>query len=383
MKETTEKRYDIEALRGVASFIVVTSHLCLTFFPYLHAFGDKATDSTHPIQNMLYHMPFGFVYSGTAAVFVFFVMSGFILSNVALNTDKLGIGRMFIKRCPRLMLPALCSCIIAYLLFLGFEIDKTELSAWINQYGDFEPTFLNSIYSSTIGLLFASGKNEYNPVLWTLKVELIGSFVIYFLCLIPKKKYAIPFIILLVAISAYLIFQKEIRINMGLGLIAMLCGYVYYVYGRKIPHQMSVLILLIGLYFAGIHAESHSYAWFIDVFDRVSYSVGNFISGLLIVYGVLMNPKFLKATQSRIFDFLGKVSFSVYLIHVPLISVCSVSLFKLLHSVFSYNQAAVISSILSFPVIYLVAALYYKLIDAHSIRLSSKCSSILIPIAKK
>ena len=68
-----------ESIRGLACLAVVFSHLSLSFYPYLHHFSpdDRAHGSW---DYFIHHSPFAFWYSGTAAVFVFFVLSGFVLS---------------------------------------------------------------------------------------------------------------------------------------------------------------------------------------------------------------------------------------------------------------------------------------------------------------
>ena len=108
----------VESIRGLACFMVLLSHLSLMFFPYLHAFSGKASPITNPIQSFIHDSPLGFFYSGTSAVFIFFVLSGYILTKVAIRSGDSGkIISMTAKRYPRLMVPALASCVLAYAFF--------------------------------------------------------------------------------------------------------------------------------------------------------------------------------------------------------------------------------------------------------------------------
>jgi len=79
------------------------------------------------------------------------------------------------------MIPELTSCLIAFVFFLIFDVTSPNLSERINKYGAGEYSFSGAIYSGLIDVFFVSGQSAYNPVLWTMKIELIGSFVIYYL----------------------------------------------------------------------------------------------------------------------------------------------------------------------------------------------------------
>jgi len=47
---TQEKVLSVESIRGVACFMVLLSHLSLTFFPYLHAFNGEANIESNRIE---------------------------------------------------------------------------------------------------------------------------------------------------------------------------------------------------------------------------------------------------------------------------------------------------------------------------------------------
>ena len=74
----TNKINAAESIRGLACLAVVLSHLSLTFFPQMHHF-DLSVVPQYPFFDQLYHSPFAFFYSGTGAVFFFFVLSAIIV----------------------------------------------------------------------------------------------------------------------------------------------------------------------------------------------------------------------------------------------------------------------------------------------------------------
>ena len=362
----------VEGIRGVACFMVVLSHLSLTFFPFLHGFIGKAGDS-HSIQGLIHNSPFGFLYSGTAAVYIFFVLSGYILSYVALKNSHQKILSMSLKRYPRLMIPAVVSCVFAYLLLTFMQTDKSMLAPWINKYGNFDYSLTGAVYSGTLES-FVRGRSLYNPILWTMQIELMGSFLVFGLCyLVPYKKpliFTISFImILLVATGVQLISA-----NLGLGLISFIIGHLFYLYGRHVSSSLSLLLLIIGLYLAGTHNDSLSYVPITSIIGSKSYAFGNFFSGIMIVYAILFSDSLNALFSKKLFIFMGKVSFSVYLIHVPIISTVGVFTFNVLHQSFNYDTSAILSSLLVILSTYILAIYYYKFVDHRGMVLSDKFS---------
>lgn len=371
----------VESIRGVACFMVILSHLSLTFFPFLHAFTGKADPLYNPVQSFIHDSPIGFFFSGTSAVFIFFVLSGFILTKVALKGSDVPkkILSMSIKRYPRLMIPALASCILAYLAFQLFDITSPQLTDWIHEYGDFSFSLSGAIYSGLIDVFFLSGHSQYNPVLWTMKIELLGSIVIYILCL-NRATLKVPclmggFFILTVM---FIVFRWVDPI-LGLGVISFYGGYLFCLYGKNISVKFSVLLAVIGLYLAGAHNDSWSYSLIYGILGKHTYLICNFLSGFFLVFSIIFNDRFNHLFSGRVGVFMGKVSFSVYLIHMPIISTVGVFSFNILLQYFdSYVFSAILASLISIIVIYLGALIFYRAVDLQGMKLSNLLSKVVI-----
>lgn len=157
-----------ESIRGLACMAVVLSHITNIFFPFLHNF-DKLQTSGNTVIDFIHHSPFGFLYSGTGAVYVFFVLSGYVLAYAVLSKPNipLKIESMFLKRYPRLAIPALVSCLLAYVVTFA-HIDTTHLpSNWMSKFGAESPTLSLAIYEGLFRL-FIFGKSTLNWVLWSM-----------------------------------------------------------------------------------------------------------------------------------------------------------------------------------------------------------------------
>ena len=74
----------LEAVRGVAACVVVVHHYMLAFLPHFHGrlFPDDSI--------ALVRTPLFFFVNGTAAVAVFFVLSGFVLTVRAFQSNQAG-----------------------------------------------------------------------------------------------------------------------------------------------------------------------------------------------------------------------------------------------------------------------------------------------------
>ena len=369
-----KKILSVEGIRGWACFIVFLSHLSLIFYPYLHAFNVEAEFGEYPIQQFIHESPFGFFFSGSSAVFIFFVLSGYILTRVALKDNNVSqrVCLMGLKRYPRLMIPALVSCLIAHLATALFDITSPQLGDWINGYGKNEShSVIGAIYSGTIDV-FLSGKSSYNPVLRTMKVELLGSFIVYLLCL-NRATLKIPFLTgFAFLVTVTLTLLRVLDPNLTLGFIAFYGGYLFSIYGRKISNKLALVFVICGLYFAGAHNTSFSYTFIHSFLGDFTYKLCNFISAFFIVYAIIFNDGINKVFSGRYSVFMGKVSFSVYVIHMPFLSTFGVLLFNALYNATGiYDLAAVISSVSSIFVVYFLSNYFYQSVDLKAMSISN------------
>lgn len=360
-----------ESIRGLACIAVVLSHLSLSFYPYLHHFASQ--EHMHGTWNYaLHNSPFTFLYSGTAAVFVFFVLSGYILSYVVLknpNRPKKNL-EMAVKRYPRLAIPVFISCVIIWLIFLLTDIDSHLVSGWLQAYAKQNIAFTQAIYEGSIGA-FLFAQSTTNWVLWTMQIEFLGSLYLFILLFIYHYK---PKFFLLITTASLLLFFFMVEENFFLGMLSFVVGCFIYLYARQLPTFVGWGILLIGLYLAGVHNSSHSYHWLYHILGERTYEYGNFIAGILIVYSVLLTTKISRVLDRPMLVSLGKLSFSIYLLHMLLIYLVCIPLFNLfIYLGWSYDASVAVSTILCLMVLIVVARIYSRYVDDFAV----KCSNIL------
>ncbi len=377
-----QKINSVEGVRGLACFMVLLSHLSLTFFPFLHNFGE-GSDAGFPVQQFIHDAPFGFLYSGTSAVFIFFVLSGFILSKITLATrhqDK-RILAMTIKRYPRLAIPVTISCALSFVALGYFSPEKAELGQWMANFGNFPHSLTGALYSGAIDSFFIAGESPYNPVLWTMKIEIFGSYLIFALCAVSLRTIMVAMGGIAIVMSLALFSLGVLGGGFCLGMISFVIGHWFHLFGKPLSDRWALTLLLGGLYFAGAHNDSQSYTYLASMLGEKTYSLSNFLSGIFIVYAALFGQRLNMLFSERCFVFMGKVSFSAYLIHVPIIATAGVFIFSaLFRSTGHYEFSAIIASALSIVLIYALSELYYRYVDRPAMTISSTLTDRILSI---
>lgn len=357
-----------ESIRGLACMAVVFSHLILTFFPLLHTNLVSDFEKMTSIERWIFNSPFNFWYSGSAAVYIFFVLSGYVLSYAILSKADINkkLLSMALKRYPRLAIPALLSCIIAWVVSF-VDVDTSSASKWISNYLNEPYSLIDAIYQGAIGS-FLFGSAPINWVLWTMQIELFGSFILFLLLFFYKENLKIFFLLsFILPLPAILVST-----HFFFGVYSFIIGIYLFLYGKNIPLYLALPSLIIGLYFAGVHNLSASYGLFNNILGNKSYLLLNFISGALICFGVLMHPRVSEILDKKPLILLGKLSFSIYLLHMIMIYILGIPFFNIaLNYGFSYLTSAFFSSTLIIISTIFLSYFYSKYVDDFSIKVAA------------
>ena len=184
------KIVQLEALRGLAAFVVVAWHFLWAFDPARIGIVDGFDTSAALLGSV------GFAsIDGPAAVVLFFVLSGFVLPlGFFRGGNTTLVVRAATKRWLRLVCPVLLAVLFSYLLFrCGLywhrEAAQFTQSAWLGTFGgthqtqEFRPSLTEALLDGSL-FAFLRDPDKYDPVLWTMHHEFIGSFVTFFLAIL-------------------------------------------------------------------------------------------------------------------------------------------------------------------------------------------------------
>lgn len=178
----SERMVELEAVRGIAAVVVLFHHCLLGFLPSLTGLVVA------PQPWSLFGTPFFAVLNGSAAVALFFVLSGFVLTYRAIDAaSPRMLALAALRRWPRLAFPVLivnlgAGVLFALGLYANVAADAATGSIWLawlyraNPYP--APDVLAAAYEGTIAT-FLFGKGAFNPSLWTMYYEFYGSFLAF------------------------------------------------------------------------------------------------------------------------------------------------------------------------------------------------------------
>ncbi|MDO8265734.1 MAG: acyltransferase, partial [Candidatus Saccharibacteria bacterium] len=185
----------LDSIRGLAALSVVLSHFVGIYFPAMISGNMAPIHTSRDI--FIYHSPLSIFFAGSFAVTLFFILSGFVLSLRFMSGNQKSLFPSAVKRYFRLMPVALTSILMAhFILSFGFlnSVDKvgaiTGSPSLRGQYYLFEPGLITALHQGIIGVFSSQAlvKTSYNPVLWTIYYELLGSLLVFGLAVICKNQ---------------------------------------------------------------------------------------------------------------------------------------------------------------------------------------------------
>ncbi len=329
----------IQVLRGVASLLVVLRHV-----------------TANSILVFKQDFFFNFFSFGGSGVDIFFVLSGFIIT----YTSIAGISQV------SNLLPFIRKRIVR--IFPTYWITITLFLAIQAALPSFYKTHFNFHFSNLLStyLLFP-GHFMVNGVSWTLTYELFFYFLFSFAFIIPNKKLAFylgiiySILIILVPLSGYTAYNKNVWISLLYFPmnVEFFMGVSIALFISKISARLSVPLIIIGslLFLAAGIASNNGYQFLPNVFNRVLFFG---IPAFLIITGIVKLELSKKIAVHNILLTLGGASYSLYLIHLPLVAA-----FVRIIAKFNVHNNIVIHILLLIMVVAIccVSILFYKAIE--------------------
>lgn len=319
----------LDSIRGLAALSVINEHFVIGYgLPCQTAFCRQILD----------YSPLHFWWDGEAAVSMFFVLSGLVLSLKYFreghqpNLQQFGlvnyvVGRMFRIWLPYLLMVVISAGLYLYITNSAFPLTKLVADDWLSGMWHKHPltnpdmlreTFLLQL-PSTIVLL---------PQAWTLGIELLlslflplglllaergSAWLIFFtvaaVSLLGVSPFLLHFLLGLLLARYYRVISNYLSIHTTQRRFILICGLLFYTLGDILPGQLNDTPL-----------------W-------LSTGLG---AGLILmfVFGSINGQKWLSHPLLRQ---IGKVSYSAYLMHMAIL-ICVVPHFLKTLEMFSSNQ---------------------------------------------
>jgi peptidoglycan/LPS O-acetylase OafA/YrhL len=374
---TKNNRIDyLDGLRGIASLIVFINHYLLSFYPALFLQKPDYVHTTSNIEGVIAKTPISVFYSGGFAVCIFFVLSGYVLSyKYFINKSYEYLASSAVKRYIRLAIPILASVIFSFIIlcfngYSNFEIATTytKNTFWFSSLWNIHPNIYEALREGCFSSLFEGSTLNYNSVLWTMNIEFMGSLFVFALLALAgnlKNHYFIYGLLIL-------LFKGGFFTAFTIGLA--LCDYYTSEERKNIKTPILILLLLPVIYlgaYQGIEANS---IWEpLKFLSSINKSIPYILAAGLLMLIIINSPKTQHVLSHKWFRFLGKVSFSLYLIHLSILGSFSCFLFKFFyeHFTLTYFASFIFTFIISLPTALFLSYLMYRFVDSNAVKLSA------------
>jgi peptidoglycan/LPS O-acetylase OafA/YrhL len=339
----------LDGLRGVAAIVVLLHHWLLIAQPWLQGTVVWAWISQSPAK---------LITAGNEAVLVFFVLSGLV---VVLPVFRPGFSWMgyLSARVVRLYGPVIAALLFAALLILLVPRDPSRMPAgsWMTD------THATQVYPPSLLAQMTLVPRSYplNNPLWSLHWELVYSILLPFATALALlvRRWALTAVFACAALSLIgrMLEQPELLyfpiFLMGTIMATRLPDMLAWV-ERPRPRWFMPLfaagsvLLLIASWLARPIAPSGG------ILNTVLWSLAAPGAAGLVVVSLAWAPV-MRFFETPMMQWLGKISFSLYLVHVPILA-------TLAYAVGSQNWQLV--GLLGIPLSLLVAWGFYQLVEA-------------------
>ncbi|WP_166998462.1 acyltransferase family protein [Paramicrobacterium fandaimingii] len=344
----------LDGVRGIAAVVVMLYHTSLIARPHL-------SDETWA---WLTQSPLKLLFVGTESVLVFFVLSGVVVALPALR-DGFSWATYYPHRVLRLYLPVIASLLVAAALILLVPRDPSTVAegSWLHD-AQATSVSLESFFSEAS--LFRV-TYDINNVLWSLRWELVFSLLLPIFVIVASilRKHALW---LGFACAALSIVGRMVAIDALVYLPVFMMGSLIAVrlhdiveWGNR-PHRqstwlalsMTAAIFMVASWLARPVFESGS------IGNLALWGLSGAGAGIIMVLAVAW-PAFKRLLEVRPVQWLGKVSFSLYLVHAPILGTLG----------FLFGDSLwMLTGVVGIPVSIIAAALFFRFVESPSQHLS-------------
>jgi peptidoglycan/LPS O-acetylase OafA/YrhL len=358
----------LDGLRGVAALIVVFHHIAMMWPPLADLFYDAGAH-VPVLASVVAYTPLHLLWAGPEAVIVFFVLSGFVL--VLPFTDApTGWAGYYAKRFVRLYLPVAAAVGLA--VYWALVVPRRfgpGATHWL-QAQALQPTLH---FATTDLLLLRDPPGLLDGPLWSLRWEVWFSLLLPLYALAAmrlRSLWPVKLAALLVATAigtARGTHWLEFLPMFGIGALMAVERDSLRRLVARVTRRGGALVAAAALLLLDVDWSCAA------VHGAGGYAAGAAESGVAlgaaaIVALVLGWRPAVHAAERRPLQWLGSRSFSLYLVHLPLL----LSLAVVLHS-------PPLVGLLGLPLSLLLADLFYRLVDAPAHRLSRSVGRAVSP----
>lgn len=365
----------LDGLRGIASLVVLAGHLANVVLPSI--INGVPQMSRFRYEWVLAGTPVGILWGGNFAVCIFFVMSALVLAYFY-DREGRNFFAVCVRRYIRLAVPVFAASLFAYILWrsgamYNLDAQKITREGWLkSQYLPPAPDIWRFLIE-TLYEVFRTGRLPTVPVLWTMKYEIEGSFGVFLLyALVPQVRLRVVVLLVLAAIT----FNTYYMCFVG--------GALIYEWTKcddsvkaHVSGKIGWVLLFAGAYM-GAFPFHHADAWFGFMAKLLDVYGWHQIGAIFLVFACVNLRPAMTFLNRPLCRYLGKISFGLYLVHEPLIVSFMSFMIVTLYSAFGSARLAMFVALgLTLPIVFILADLVYRYVDAPATRFSAKAGNFI------
>jgi peptidoglycan/LPS O-acetylase OafA/YrhL len=359
MGQRSDRIGSLDGLRGIAALVVLLHH---TLLP-VPALGDVLYGSRAPSSTgWLVYSPLHVFWAGGEAVYVFFILSGFVLTLPILAKGP-DWRAYYSSRLVRLYLPVIGSVVLALIIAMLIpRVGLGDSSAWI---GEHEQALSPVSVMKDLTLI---DPDLLNSPLWSLRWEVAFSVLlpVYVFVAVRTRRYWLAVLIVAVLLSTvgavvqqgWLTYLPMFMI--GCVLAARREHLVPLVQSRGAAWALTAALVGITAFWWVSSITSSAHAEFATPLVLASAAA---IVVLAIRWATLSS-----ALETKPAQWLGRNSFSLYLTHEPIV----VSVAILLPASLPW-----LTPFIGIPIALLVAPLFFRFVEGPSHMLAKRVASVV------
>ena len=306
---------ELDALRGIAALLVLIQHarvMGLDPRPFDSPLLEKG------VHMLIHFSPFRVLEYGRGAVMFFFVLSGYVLTRALMRNGSPGLLAFAAQRSIRLLLPVAASVLLSAGLFavllgdaalLPAELRGRTIDTW-----HVAPGFGDILRESAL-LRTASDPVQLNPVLWSLVHEWRLTLLLPLALLFRGRIGALLALGCIGMALGAMVTGAENRVQLGLHFRTTLMASVYFslaiASGAALALWGSLPQLTRDQRLVGAAAC-------LSLFSMAS-DIGVYVASVLLIVLAQQPGAFRRFLRCAPLVWLGQVSYSLYLVHVPVL----------------------------------------------------------------
>ncbi len=388
MKAATGRIAYLESIRGLAATQVLLLHFLAAFVPDLVLPSPSSVVAASIRLSPLY-----FLYDGYSAVYIFFVLSGYVLTRSFERHPMTPL--LIVARAVRLGLPALVAVVAAATIMLlvgrpNVEAGRLLGNAWFSRQWDADLSVLSVIRDGTINALFLgyrdmpgasflalmqrSTEQSFIPPLWTLSIEFYGSIAILFLCWCGRCSRRL-WVTVAVFGTAFTIRSAYICFFAGHLLAVACCAE------RPAPKRqlLPAALAAFGVFFC-VTAGIWQPEWITGLYSYSTYWLfpgqlppmqQKAYGAILVLVGVIHLEAFRDFLSKPWLVARSRLSFPLYLVHWPIICGPAAALFLFLDRIVPTGLAQV-SALAGGITAAVAASLIFAWVDRYAVGISDR-----------